>query len=334
MAYLLNNDNIKAKILEATPRIGGRIHTINGVNGTPLELGATWITDIHHNVLNLIRALGLSIYPQYTTGKSLFQTHNSTPPQEFFVQESQNNSYRITGGSSALITALSNTLDQENIILNTRVTSIEQEGMELIVKSKDEKIYKAETVVLCIPPQLIGSSIKFHPKLPSEVLSIFPTVQTWMAGSVKFVLEYSNAFWRDKGLSGMIYSHSGIISEIYDHTNLEENKYGFTGFLNSSAISYAQEHRRKLVLDMLSNLIGLQARDLLYYNDKVWTDEYVLGSNKIVSGAHYNNGHPYLQRSYMDGRLFLSCTETSDIHPGYMEGAIHSAFSVYKKLLS
>jgi len=334
LAYLLNIVNIKAKVLEASPRIGGRIQTIMGARNTPLELGATWLTDIHHNLLNLIRELGLSTYPQYTKGKSLFQTHSSGPSQEFFIQESQNNSYRITGGSSALISALSNTLEKENIILNTRVTSVEQNGVELIVKSKDEKIFGAEIVVLCIPPQLIGSSIKFIPNLPSETLSIFPKVQTWMAGSIKFVLEYSNAFWRDKGLSGMIYSPSNIISEIYDHTNFEENKFGFTGFLNPAAIAYSQEHRRKLVLDMLSNLIGSQSRELLYYNDKVWSDEYVLGSNEIISRAHYNNGHPSLQQSYMDGKLFLSGTEASDAHPGYMEGAIQSALNVYKKLLS
>ena len=305
-----------------------------GARNTPLELGATWLTDTHHNLLNLIRDLGLSIYPQYTKGKSLFQTHSTSPPQEFFIQESQNNSYRITGGSSALITALSNTLEEDNIIVNTRVTSVHDLGVELIVKSKDDKIFKADTVVLCIPPQLIGSSIKFNPNLPSETLSLLPNVQTWMAGSVKFVLEYSNAFWRDKGLSGMIYSHSNIISEIYDHTNFEENKFGFTGFLNPAAISYSQENRRKLVLDMLSNLIGPQARDLSYYNDKVWTDDYVLGSNKIVARAHFNNGHPYVQRSYMDGKLFPSSTEISDTHPGYMEGAIQSPLNVYKKLLS
>lgn len=334
LAYLLGKNNISTQILEASSRLGGRIETLRGKQDTPLELGATWVSDGHHYLLELIKECGLSIYPQYTKGKSLFQTHISDPPQEFFVQESQNNSYRIAGGTSALITALSNTLVDENILLNTKVTVIEQDGQNLMVKTNSEETFKSDIVVLCLPPQLIGSSIRFNPALPSETKAILPTVQTWMAGSIKLVLEYSKAFWRDKGLSGMIYSHPGIISEIYDHTNYEEDKFGFTGFLNAGVISYLQEVRRKQVLDMLSSLIGEEAKNPLYYNDKVWTGDYILGNNNIIPMAHYNNSHPCLQRSYMNGKLFFSGTETSKTHPGYMEGAVQSAVNAYKKLLN
>lgn len=41
LAYLLAKQGIKATILEASTRLGGRIQTVRGLGGTPLELGAT-----------------------------------------------------------------------------------------------------------------------------------------------------------------------------------------------------------------------------------------------------------------------------------------------------
>ncbi|WP_286591479.1 NAD(P)-binding protein [Sphingobacterium sp. N143] len=47
LAHLLFKRNIQATILEAAPRLGGRIHTQIGKLDTPLELGATWFSDMH-----------------------------------------------------------------------------------------------------------------------------------------------------------------------------------------------------------------------------------------------------------------------------------------------
>ncbi|MDZ7613811.1 MAG: hypothetical protein U5K51_08995 [Flavobacteriaceae bacterium] len=33
---------------------------------------------------------------------------------------------------------------------------------------------------------------------------------------------------------------------MYDHTNFEETKFGFTGFLNGSSSSYSQEVRKRI----------------------------------------------------------------------------------------
>ena len=75
LAYLLSKKGIHAQILEASSRLGGRIQTIKGKNETPLELGATWFSDIHQNLLSLIDELKLDKYPQYSKGISFFQTN-------------------------------------------------------------------------------------------------------------------------------------------------------------------------------------------------------------------------------------------------------------------
>jgi monoamine oxidase len=43
-AYRLKEEGVPFKILEARDRTGGRIHTLESKNGTPLEMGATWFT--------------------------------------------------------------------------------------------------------------------------------------------------------------------------------------------------------------------------------------------------------------------------------------------------
>src|SRR5690606_41119531 len=139
--------------------------------------------------------------------------------------------------------------------LKCKIRSIKQTGEGMMLENDMGKEIEADKVILCIPPQLV-SNIMFSPLLPEELTALLPTVQTWMAGSIKFTLEYDQPFWRNEGYSGMLYSHAGIIMEMYDHTNFEENKFGFTGFLNGGAATYSPEVRRELVLRQLGDLLG------------------------------------------------------------------------------
>lgn len=328
LAYLLSKRDIQAKVIEASSRLGGRIQTINGTFETPLELGATWFSDIHQNLHTLINELGLKKFEQFSNGKSLFQTKSFEPPQEFFVPESQSPSYRIAGGTQTLIDTLVHQLNDENIALNTKVTTIRDLGNDLEVETSNGQKLQADKVILCLPPQLAGSQIQFSPELPNSISKILPTVQTWMAGSIKFVLEYEKPFWRNNGYSGMLFSHSGIVTEMYDHTNFEENKFGFTGFLNGGAVSYSQEVRKEAVLKQLSELFGDKASNAITYSDKIWTDEFILSENQIIQRPHQNNGHSLLQNSYMNVKLFFSGTETATEFSGYMEGAVLSSLKI------
>jgi len=327
-SYLLSKKNIQVTVLEASSRLGGRIQTIKGSLDTPLELGATWFSDMHQNLNSLIDTLGLKKYPQFSKGTSLFQTKSFEPPQKFFVPEAENPSYRIEGGTQSLIDALVNCIPSENIKLNTAVISIKVIENDIVVETVQGESFYADKVILCLPPQLIHSKIKFSQLLPENIIHILPTVQTWMAGAIKFVLEFEKPFWREKGYSGMLYSHAGIVVELYDHTNVEENKFGFTGFLNGAASSYSQEVRKELVLSQLKELLGEDILNFKYYADKIWTDEYVVSGNQIIQRPHQNNGHPLLQISYMNEKLHFAGTESATEFSGYMEGAIISALRI------
>lgn len=332
LAYLLSKENIHATILEASPRIGGRIQTVKGENETPLELGATWFSDLHPHLLALLKELELEKFPQYSKGTSLFQTKSFEPPQRFFIPEAETPSYRLAGGTQKLIDALASKLNQNSIHLSNKVNAIKYDDNTGFTIETDHQTYLANRLILAIPPQLV-STIKFEPKLPETLSHILSTVQTWMAGAIKFTLEYPEPFWKKNGYSGMLYSHAGIVVEMYDHTNLDETKYGFTGFLNGGCAGYTKEVRKELVLKQLTELLGEEAAYPMVYYDKVWADQYILADQQVIQRPHQNNGHPVLQEAYMDGKMYLCATETATQYPGYMEGAVIAADTVFRKLL-
>ena len=327
LAYQLEKKGIGVTILEASSRLGGRIQTVEGDLGTPLELGATWFSDIHEKLLELLNELSVKKYPQYTRGSTLFQTKTFEPPQVFLIPESENPSYRIVGGTQTLINSILSRLSSTRIIVNTKVTRISTDNDGSLYIKSGEFEMQFDKVVVCIPAQL-ASSIQLPEELPSEIKQLLPTVQTWMAGAVKFVLEYQTPFWREKGYSGMLYSHADIVTEMYDHTNFEETKFGFTGFLNGVCAGFNQEVRKSNVLRHLSGLFGKEALHPTSYFDKIWNDKYLVQGNQFIERPHQNNGHPFFQKGYMNDKLYFCGTETSTEFSGYMEGAVNAALRV------
>lgn len=333
LAYFLSKKNFQTTILEASSRLGGRIQTIKGERETPLELGATWFTEQHTHLKELLDELNLEIFPQYTDGTSLFQRNTLDTVQEFVVPKSESSSYRIAGGTYSLIDALNKSIKSTtDIQINQKVKNISEVEDRLVITTTTNKTFGADKVFLCVPPQLVGSSIQFSPALPNRITNLLPQVQTWMSGSIKFVIEYESAFWREKGYSGLLYSNVGIVTEMYDHSNVEFTKYGFTGFLHPNAATYSFEQRREQVLFQLVQLFGKEALKPVTYQDKMWTDNYVLGENPVIWQRHYNNGHIELRKSFYNNKLFFVSTETDTEFPGYMEGAIRSAKANYNTL--
>lgn len=335
--YLANLVQEAAKevvVLEAADRLGGRIHTIQGVEATPMELGATWFSDMHPRLLALLGKLELEKFPQFSAGISLFQTKSFEPPQKFYIPESEVPSYRIAGGTGALITKLASQLPATAIQMNQRVKEIHdaEKGLEIVTGTGDH--FSADKVILCIPPQLAGVSIQFSPELPESLATVLPSVQTWMAGAIKFTIEYTAPFWREAGYSGMLYSHAGIVMEMYDHTNFEATRFGFTGFLNGGAVNYPIAVRKELVLQQLVLLLGEKAGDVLSYQDKIWTDDLLVSGNTAAQRPHQNNGHPLLQAGYLKNRLFFCNTETATEFGGYMEGAVRAVEALFSSVFS
>jgi monoamine oxidase len=169
LAYLLSKSKHNVTILEASRRLGGRIQTKKGNLETPLELGATWFSDIHQNLLALLDELGIERFFQFSKGISLFQTKSFEPAQSFYVLESESPSFRIAGGTQKIIESLTKNLADVEIHLNASVSQVKDLGSEMLIETKDGKKWSADTVVLCMPPHLVGVKISFSPDLSNDI---------------------------------------------------------------------------------------------------------------------------------------------------------------------
>ncbi len=319
-AYRLKQQGIPFKILEARSRIGGRIFTTYGSDDCPTEMGATWFNSVHQELLQLLDELGIEYFEQFMTGTSFYQPDPNSPAKSIEIPQ-QDPSFRIVGGTSALINALYSTLDSKDIFLNQTVTHInfQNESVKVIA----DQVFEGTHVVRAIPPKLWANKIQFEPNLPIELLAIANKTQTWMEDSIKVALRYEKPFWREQGLSGALFSNSGPLIEFYDHSNQERSKFSLCGFLSTANKNLSEEDRKHNVLLQLKNTFGENALNFIDYQEYVWSNEqHTFQKSDSPLFSHQNNGHSIFRNTFFDDRLLISSAESAKEFPGYMDGAI------------
>ncbi len=323
--YLLKKKNIDFKIVEAQNRLGGRIHTVYGNNETPMEMGATWFSKEHHNLLALLSEIGVGYFEQHTEGITLLENQPFEPPHHYVVPPNTHSSYRVQGGTYSIIHALTQQIGKERIQLHTEIIQIIEEGDHLKLIDNSQNTISCNRLVIAMPPRIIANKIDFVPALPKSVTQIMENTQTWMSGSIKFSVEYKRPFWLEKGFSGTAFSQSRLASEMYDHSHFEKSKFALKGFLNGSAAHYSEEERKEKAIAQLTHYFGPEAQSFLSYTDKIWDDSFIHTPNDWYLSAHQNNGHPVLIDAYMNNKIAFTGTETSRYFGGYMEGAVIAA---------
>jgi monoamine oxidase len=330
-ATLLKKEGIPFKILEARDRVGGRINTLYGTNKAPIEMGATWFTSQHTHLIGLLEELGIAYFEQRMDATVFYEAAPNSPVQVVEIP-SQAPSYRITGGTSSLLHALRNQLDESDILFNQSVKDIKIDENSVHVTS--EKTFEGSAVVLAIPPKLWAKKIAFEPQLPTDLMRVAHQTHTWMEDSIKIALTYDQPFWGKGKLPGTLFSNSGPITEFYDQSNLEMSKFALCGFINASLKDLSSADRRESVIAQLKRVFGAKAEEFTSYEECVWSEEEnTFEPSEMFLSPHQNNGNPIYNNSLFDGKLFISSTESASEFPGYMEGAVHSAYSIAQKLM-
>lgn len=334
LASRLKTAGYTVLLLEARDRTGGRIHTLKSPHNPPIEMGATWFGRQHQSLINLLRELELPVFEQYMTGKALFEPLSTQPVQEFDIPKNESSSFRIQGGSVTLIDKLAKRLNESEIELNTAATHIEEISGGVRI-SAGKRFWTASMIVSTLPPNLFVNTIQCTPVLPKDLIQRAKLTHTWMGESIKFGVSYARSFWRERGFSGTVFSNVGPITELYDHSNVQENRFALKGFLSSGLSQDTFEHRKEKVMAQLQKILGAEVANYLTYKECVWKDEtytFIPYGNYVM--PHQNNGHRCFQESYLNNHLLLSGSETASSFGGYMEGAVLSAEYSAQKVLS
>jgi len=332
IAYLLRKSKFKVKIVEARNRVGGRINTIYSETNASLEMGATWLGKKHSALGQLLETLNIDVFEQLMGNKAIYEEDANSGVQLVSIPPNPDPSYRIEGGSSNLIQALVNHLEVDQIDTNQAIKSIQKEETSFVVKS-DTHIYQANIIISTLPPFLLKHTIEITPALPNDLLNIVEQTHTWMGDSIKAAIAYAQPFWRAKPGTGTIFSNAGPINEMYDHSNEELGRFGLKGFINSAFYTASKEQREQAVVQQLQKYFGKQAANYLTYEETVWRKErftFIPYNGYLL--PHHNNGHPIYRKGYLGGQFFIAGSETANQYPGYMDGAIRSAYFIYNEL--
>lgn len=335
IAYLLQKEGMSSHILEARNRLGGRIQTLRYDKEPPIEMGATWLGRKHRNLLHLLDELDIEISEQFMGNKGFYEPMSVSPPQLVNLPSVDEPSYRITGGTDAIIEALAVRLGQEQIHLSQAVKSIRKTDAKLEIKTETD-VFEADFAISTLPPKLLIDRIHFAPPLPDKLTDIASQTHTWMAESIKVALTFDEPFWKSSGSSGTIFSNVGPVNEMYDHSS--NSRYALKGFMNSAYQTVSLKRRKELVIEQLRRFYGKKTDSFLTYRECVWGNDsftYTPYEHPVI--PHQNNGHSIFQEPVFEKRLLIAGAETASEFPGYMDGAVESAYravSQIKQILS
>ena len=344
-AQLLHAAGIDFRLFEARDRLGGRVLSAD-LLGAPsadgFDLGPSWFwPNTQPAMSELVRQLGLSVFPQFSDGDVVFQRMSREAPRRLRSLPQEPESMRIAGGTSALITALAAGLPEDAIHLQTRVTRVARSGEALVLELRDAdgatQTVRAAHAILALPPRLLAATISFSPTLAAETARRWRETATWMAPHAKFFACYERPFWREHGLSGTAQSMVGPLVELHDATT-DSGQAALFGFVGVPADQRATIGREALVsaaVEQLAKLFGPDARTPRATLLKDWAaDPLTATPDDRVGGGHpAPSAEPWITGEWSE-HLSLAGSETSRSEPGYLAGAIEAAEYAVSETLS
>lgn len=330
-AYGLESRGISYQVLEARERIGGRVHTITTETGATIEMGATWFADKHIHLMELIKKLEVPYQQQYTGSSVLYDYANPDRTAQLFALPANNEAqYLFSEGTQSLVEALHHMIKPQSIQLGQHVRKLAFEEDQVLISVNDRKV-KAKRVINTLPPNLFINTIEVTPGLPESLVEVLSKTHTWMGESIKAGLEYPTDFWRSHEI-GTLLSQFGPAQELHDHSH--EGKAGnvLKGFINSDLHMQGREAREEKVLDQMRFYFGPELPIPKYYEADWRSESFTFYPYSSEVMPHQHNGNPMLRESFFDNRLYFAGSETAQVFPGYLDGAVERGNAIVQAI--
>jgi monoamine oxidase len=225
------------------------------------------------------------------------------------------------GGSAQLCGALATRLGPR-VHLGEPVSAIARDGQSVVVRTPAGSV-RAEHVIVALAPALTRR-LAFEPPLPSGRVALAQRMPN--GAYAKFVAVYDEPWWREAGLSGLVYDLSGPVQMVVD---VSENGLGtLMGFVSGQPVhawsALDEERRRRVALSHLARSFGPRAANPRAYVECIWNDE------PWSEGAPVGLMGPGTMATFGGslappaGRVHWAGTETAVHWNGYMDGAIEA----------
>jgi monoamine oxidase len=327
-ARLLHAANVDFVLVEARDRLGGRILTVDG-----FDLGPSWYWPrMQPDIASLVAELGLAAFGQNGEGDVIFERMSREGPRRYPGIAPEQQTFRLAGGTDALVRALARELPREQIVLGARVTAmaLTRDGVELTIRREDaaDATLVAGHVIAAVPPRLLEATVAFTPGQQAAAAQRWRDTPTWMAPHAKFFALYERPFWRDAGLSGTAQSMVGPMAEMHDATTESGGAalFGFLGVGAEQRAALGEEALTHACLDQSARVFGTDARSPRATLFKDWAaDPLTATAADRAVGAHLApDPSPWVPGPWGE-RLALAGSETSSSEPGYLAGAVAAA---------
>lgn len=321
LATLLQARNADFRLIETRPRVGGRVLTERG-----LDLGPSWFWPQQSKIVATVQRHGLQVFQQHDSGDLIYDNGEQV---RRLPGQRQAPSIRLRGGMGALVYAMLRAIDEQRLQLDTRLVAIHRcnEALQLQVESSTgQHTLSCRRVVLTLPPRLLARTVEFDPPPGDSLLATWGELPTWMASHAKAVMTYSEAFWRDQGLSGDAFSQRGPLGEVHDASTDEVAALsGFFSWPYAVRSTRTDAELKNDVRGQLALLFGERAGDPLGVDIKDWTADSATATERDRPMLNYHPVYGLPSQILLDGRVILAGTETDEKYGGYLEGALASA---------
>jgi monoamine oxidase len=328
-AFELQQAGRSVVVLEAAVQLGGRVQSLRHPSSKSYlgDLGPTWVwPDSQPIIRDWLSRLELKTYPQFDHGDTVIEQTADTPPMRYSTR-GMYGSERISGGSTALVEALTIKLRPESISVCTRVTSVafQRDHVEITTDNPGLPRLFAKHAIIAIPLRVAARSITWTPNLSAKLLQAMQATPTWMAQHAKALAVYDKAFWRGSGLSGRIASRVGPLVEAHDHSGPDGAPgaiFGFLGIPHRVRMKVG-EQINNLVIAQLVRCFGQEAAEVRHFQIQDWAESDLICTDEDRHGppTHPDVAPDILRQPFADGRIRFAVAELSTSSPGLIDGA-------------
>ncbi len=263
---------------------------------------------------------------------ALFYCHSGENMETLISVTSGAQQTLLKGGTQGLLQKIALPF-QDNIYLENPVLKIIQNENAVIVETEKLRII-AKKCISTLPPTLLNT-IKFNPILPQRKAQLLQRVP--MGAAMKCFCIYETPFWRNKGFSGQIVSDTSPVKVTFDCSDKSTDKGVLLVFVEGNNarnfIELPEIERKEKVLNELVKYFGDEAKNIIEYKDKCWTEEeFSRGcyAGNMPTGVLTQFGKS-LREPFIN--VHFAGTETAMRWNGYMDGAIESGFRASDEVL-
>ncbi|MFT5681768.1 MAG: monoamine oxidase [Myxococcota bacterium] len=201
--YILDRYGIDFQIIEASPRIGGRVRAVEDFADFPIDLGAEWIHEAPSVLSDLIDDVtvegAIDVVPYSPDTVYSYSNDRLTRLNAGGNYYSEYKFKKTTWFSFLQEYIAANITDR--IVLSSPVADIDYSGDTVIVTDINGEQYEGDRILVTVPTKILqGESIHFQPALPDAKLSAINAVE--IPPGLKVIFEFSERFYPDITLVG------------------------------------------------------------------------------------------------------------------------------------